>query len=74
MLHALLNKSFMRAFTIVSLALWLTCRLQELPYPRNHSACSVGWFVSLLVRLREREVLLAGSGEQYLCEGAGQLS
>ena len=25
------------------------------------TACSVGWFVSLLVRLRERVVLLAGS-------------
>ena len=37
-------------------------------------ACSVGWFVSLLVRLCEREVLLAGSGEQYSCEGAGQPS
>ena len=40
----------------------------------NHSACSVGWFVSLLVYLRVREVLLTGSGEQYSCEGAGQPS
>jgi len=38
------------------------------------TACSVGWFVSLLVRLREREVLLAGSDEQCFCEEAGQPS
>ena len=31
---------------------------------RGLSACSVGWFVSLLVRLCEREVLLVGSREQ----------
>ena len=36
------------------------------------ATCSVGWFVSLLVRLCEREVLLAGSLKQCLCEGAGQ--
>ena len=39
-----------------------------------HTACSVGWFVSLLVRLCEIEVLLAGSGEQYSCEEADQPS
>jgi len=33
--------------------------------------CSVGWFVSLLVRLCEREVLLAGSDELCSCEGLG---
>ena len=40
----------------------------------NIAACSVGWFISLLVRLYEREVLLASLGEQYSCEGAGQPS
>ena len=29
----------------------------------GYTACSVGWFVLLLVRLREREVLLVGSCE-----------
>jgi len=38
------------------------------------ASCSVGWFVSLLVRLCEKEVLLADSGEQYSCEGGGQPS
>ena len=33
------------------------------------SACSVGWFVSLLVRLCEREVLLASSDEQCFVRG-----
>ena len=42
--------------------------------PKRFSACLVGWFVSLLVCLCEREVLLASSGEQYSCEGAGQPS
>ena len=37
-------------------------------------AWSVGWFVSLLVRLCEREVLLAGSHEQCSCERASQPS
>ena len=31
------------------------------PPAESPSACLVGWFVSLLVRLCEREVLLAGS-------------
>ena len=38
------------------------------------SACSVSWFVSLLVGLCEREVLLTGSDEQYFYEEAGQPS
>ena len=42
--------------------------------PTHLLAFSVGWFVLLLVRLCEREVLLAGLGEQYSCEGAGQPS
>ena len=33
-----------------------------------------GWFVLLLVRLYEREVLLASSDEQYSYEGTGQPS
>ena len=32
---------------------------------------SAGWFVSLLIHLREREILLTSSDEQYFCEGAG---
>ena len=47
---------------------------RETIYSMDPTACSVGWFTSLLVRLREREVLLTGSGEQYSCEGAGQPS
>ena len=42
-------------------------------YVSGLAACSVGWFVSLLVCLCEREVLLAGSCKQCSCEGAGQL-
>jgi len=38
---------------------------------REVSACSVGWFISLLVHLYKREVLLIGSDKQELCEGAG---
>ena len=30
-------------------------------HSRHYLACSVGWFISLLVHLCEREVLLAGS-------------
>jgi len=37
--------------------------------PEGTPACSVGWFVSLLVRLCEREILLSGSDEQCFCEG-----
>ena len=36
---------------------------RETIYSMDPTACSVGWFTSLLVRLREREVLLAGSRE-----------
>jgi len=36
---------------------------------REETSCSVGWFVSLLVRLCEREVLLAGLDEQCFLKG-----
>ena len=46
----------------------------ELEENNSCPVCSVGWFVSFLVRLCEREVLLADLLEQCPCKGAGQPS
>ena len=40
----------------------------------THHSGSFGWFISLLIYLYEREVLLADLNEQYSYKGAGQPS